>query len=65
MVGTGCVSTSRVGHVLCIHQVAHCTSILSSLCLEHLCPRHLGLRLEIRTVEVCGSDEWQIDLQEG
>ena len=30
----------------------------TSLCLEHLCPKHFGLGLEIRTVEVCGSDEW-------
>ena len=27
---------------------------------EHLCPKHLGLGQEIRTVEGCGSDEWQI-----
>ena len=36
----------------------------SSLCSEHLCPKPLGLGLETRTVEVCGSDEWQIDLHE-
>ena len=30
------------------------------LCSEHLCPKHLGLGQEIRTVEGCGSDEWQI-----
>ena len=36
----------------------------SSLCSEHLCPKSLGLGQEIRTVEVCGSGEWQIDLHE-
>ena len=36
----------------------------TSLCSEHPCPKHFGLGLEIRTVEVCGSDEWQIGLHE-
>ena len=36
----------------------------SSLCSGHLCPKHFGLGLETCTVEVCGSDEWQIDLHE-
>ena len=31
---------------------------------EHLCLKPLGLGQEIRTVEVCGSDEWQISLHE-
>ena len=34
----------------------------TSLCSEHLCPKHLGLGVETSTV--CGSDEWQIDLHE-
>ena len=29
-----------------------------------ICCRPLGLGQEIRTVEVCGSDEWQISLHE-
>ena len=33
-------------------------------CSEHLCPKPLGLGQEICTVEVCGSDEWQISLHE-
>ena len=37
---------------------------LTSLCSEHLCPKHFVLGLEIPTVEVFGSDEWQIDLHE-
>ena len=28
-------------------------------------PKHCGLGLATRTVEVCGSDEWQIDPNEG
>ena len=36
----------------------------TSLCLEHLCPKHVNLALEIHTMELCGSDEWQIDLHE-
>ena len=39
--------------------------IETSLCLEHLCPKHFGLGLERHTVVVCGSDKWQIDLHEG
>ena len=27
------------------------------LCSEHLCPKHVGLGLEIHTMELCGSDE--------
>ena len=27
-------------------------------------PKHFGLGLEIRTVELCGSDKWEIDLHE-
>ena len=37
----------------------------TSLCSEHLCRKHFGLGLEIHTVELCGSDKWQIDLHEG
>ena len=36
----------------------------TSLCSEHLCPKHFGLGLEILIVKLCGSDEWQIDLHE-
>ena len=34
------------------------------LCSEHLCPTHVDMGLEIHTMELCGSDEWQMDLFE-
>ena len=37
---------------------------LISLCSEHLFAKNFDLGLEIHTVELCGSDEWQIDLHE-
>ena len=36
----------------------------TSLCSEHLCPKHFSLGLEIHKVEPCGSDKWQIDLHD-
>ena len=36
----------------------------TKVCSEYLCPTHVGLGLEICTVEVCGSDDWQKDLHE-
>ena len=37
---------------------------LTSLCSEHLCPKHFGLGLETCIVELCGSGEWEKDLHE-
>ena len=36
----------------------------TSVCSEHLYTKHVGLGLKIDTIELCGSDEWEIYLQE-